>query len=80
MDPKFVPNSFFTHSFLDFKVSYVQFLLLHTYCAGIVDFQKVAKTTHKNRYISLHLLPKSATGWVCFFTQCIKSLNIHSDT
>lgn len=45
MDPKIVPNSFFTHSFLDFKVSYVQFLLLHTYCAAIVDFQKVALTT-----------------------------------
>ena len=45
MDPKIVPNSFFTHSFLEFKVSYVQFLLLHTYCAAIVDFQKVALTT-----------------------------------
>ena len=45
MDPKIVPNSFFTHSFLEFKVSYVQFLLLHTQCAAIVDFQKVAITT-----------------------------------
>ena len=69
MDPKIVPNSFFTHSFLEFKVSYVQFLLLHTYCAAIVDFQKVALTTGFF----------TVTDRVCFYTMCIKSLNIHSD-